>query len=160
MFGVKGIMHVMAPLVLAGEIPDFVAEWKFVFLTRTDLVKQAISQVVAELTGSYRSSKEPTREVTDKDFNGKKIAALASKKLEMNSDWEDVFKFLRIEPFRVTYEELAADPPGVAAATAKFLDLSGPPITKERFLFPPVEVQATALNERWARRFHEEGWRF
>ncbi|MGI9170012.1 MAG: hypothetical protein ACR2FH_07550, partial [Caulobacteraceae bacterium] len=54
------------------------------------------------------------------------------------------------------YEELAADPAAVSAATARFLGLQGPPIEDARFLSSPLEVQATDLNSRWEARFREE----
>jgi LPS sulfotransferase NodH len=159
-FGVKGAIQILAPLTLASEIPDYISDWRFVFLQRTDVVKQAISLFLASLTGSYKASKQPAREVVDEDFNGRKIATMAGNALAVNATWEEFFSQFAIEPLRVTYEELAADPPQVAARTAEFLDLRGPPIADKRLLRPAVKVQATTLNERWARRFHEEGWRF
>ena len=157
-FGVKGGPPIMAPLVLSQEVPNFTSDWKFVFLKRTDILKQSISLYIAGLTGSFTSSKRPTRELTDEDFDGAKIANLIARRIEINDAWEEAFSFYAVEPLRITYEELASDAPGIIARTAEFLDLRGPPITNKRFLLPPFEVQATALNARWENRFREEGW--
>jgi LPS sulfotransferase NodH len=159
-FGVKGPLQIMAPLALMGEIPGFVTDWGFVYLKRSDVIKQAISELIAVLTGSFKSSTEPSRVLTDEDFDGARIAATADRKIAMNAAWEEMFEFFGIEPLRITYEELAADPQAVTARTADYLELTGPPVTDKRFMAPPLQVQATALNVRWEERFYHEGWCF
>lgn len=157
-FGVKGPIQVMGPLSLAGEIPGFLAEWKFIYLKRNNVVQQAISEVIAKTTGAYRSSKRPRQVLTDEDFDGARIARTVKQRLSANATWEAMFDALGIEPLRLSYEELAADPDATAAVAAAYLGLRGPPITDERFLSPPLQVQATELNARWERRFHDDGW--
>jgi LPS sulfotransferase NodH len=157
-FGVKGGFEILGPLVLSGEIPGALSDWRFVYLKRMDVVKQAVSHFRAELTGSWRSA-QMSRELVDDDYDGQRIAVLAKGHLDANLRWEETFEFLGVEPLKVTYEELSADTAGVVAKVAAFLGLLGPPVTEERFLFPPLQVQATTLNSNWEARFAEEGWR-
>lgn len=156
-FGIKGALAILAPMMLAKEMPDFAAEWRFVYLKRTDALKQAISHYIADLTGSWRSGKAG-REMTDDDFDGERIAFLANGHRSTNTRWEEAFDLLGIKPLCVTYEELSADTEAVAARAAAFLGLDGPPVTDKRFLAQPLEVQANAFNARWEARFLEEGW--
>ncbi|MBA3810796.1 MAG: hypothetical protein H0X27_03950 [Caulobacteraceae bacterium] len=152
-FGVKGSFDVLAPFALAGEIPDHIADWRFVYLTRGDLIKQAISHFVAEKSGSWRSVKEGVP-LEDSDYDGTRVARLVERHKRGNALWEDLFSVHRIDPFRVTYEQLAADPPGAAAHVAAFLGLHGEAIAKKSN--PPLVKQATSLNARWEARFREE----
>ncbi len=151
-FGVKGALDVLAPLALAGEIPDHIADWRFVYLTRMDVVKQAISHFAAELSGSWRSNKEGVA-LTDNDYDQDRIAALVNKHITSNARWEDLFSAHRVRPFRITYEKLAEDVTGTCAAVAKFLDIDGDPIALTKKA--PLAKQATSLNAVWEARFRE-----
>lgn len=152
-FGVKGWSAILAPLVQAGEFPKHRAGWKFIHLTRTDLLKQAISFVIAEQSRAWQSFHSPVKEITDDDFDAKRIAGAMSGFRSRNQEWEEIFELFGIEPLRITYEELAADPDRVAATVADFLRLAGPPVERKRFVQPPLEVQSNELNARWEERF-------
>ncbi len=156
-FGVKGGIHILAPLELAGEIPTHLADWRFVFLKRNDSLKQAISQCIASYTGAYRATTEPRRILTDDDFDGRKIAAMVRRRQIINTEWEQFFTAHNIEPHRVIYEDMILDIPGAMARVADYLDIHGPPIAP-RLMLPPVERQTTELNVNWEARFKAEGW--
>ena len=153
-FGVKGNPNILAPLALAGEFPEFRAEWKFVYLRRLNVVKQAISQLKAELTGAWQSSKEPDRELGDMDFDGTRISTVIEGNQEANATWEEIFELFEIKPLRLTYEDLAIDSAAAALRTAEFLALDEPAIKAKSWL--PLQPQADALSDRWEQRFREE----
>ncbi|MBA3811685.1 MAG: hypothetical protein H0X27_08615 [Caulobacteraceae bacterium] len=155
-FGVKGGIQILAPLMLAGEIPDHLADWRFVYLSRADGLKQAISHFIATQTGAFKATAEPTRTLTDQDFDGKKIAGMVRRNRAINVEWEEFFADHGIEPIRVVYEEMVADMPGTVGRVARGLDLRGPPAPGEST--PPVKRQATSLNADWGARFLAEGW--
>ena len=157
-FGVKGQFDILAPLALAGEFPAFRHEWRFVYLRRLDVLKQAISFVIAEQTLAWRSFKAPVKTLSIDDFDGPRIAETMREFSSMYTTWEETFRLFAIDPLRITYEGLAADPAEVSASVAAYLGLGGPPITEKRFVNPPMEVQSTDLNADWEARFHEEGW--
>lgn len=155
-FGAKGGVHILAPLMLAGEIPDHLLDWRFVFLTRADGLKQAISHFIASQTGAFKATAKPTRVLTDADFDGKKIAAMVHRNRAINAEWEAFFADHGIEPIRVVYEEMIADIPGTVSRVARGLYLRGPPI--EGDLAAPMKRQATPLNAAWEARFQAEGY--
>ncbi|MGI9170014.1 MAG: Stf0 family sulfotransferase [Caulobacteraceae bacterium] len=152
-FGVKGEFDILVPLAQAGEIPDHLGDWRFVHLTRANTVQQAISLLIARKTLAWRSFKAPARKMTDDDYDGALIAETIRGIARMNRTWEETFDLLGVDPMRITYEELAADPPAVVAAVAAYVGLEGPAITDPRFVNPPLERQATDLNARWEARF-------
>jgi len=152
-FGSKGNSALWAPLVLAGEFPTHVKDWKFVHLSRTDVLKQAISGVIAVQTQSWKSSRAPAKSLTDDDFDAVEISRTMEDCMVHNERWKNIFELFGIQPLRITYEELAADPPDVSAAVADFLGLDGPPIKDRRFATAPLQVQSNDLNARWEERF-------
>ena len=159
-FGVSGGVKIIAPLELAGELPEFLSDWRFIHLKRLNFVKQGVSELVAMLTGAYKSIKEPARALGDSDYDGSRIKTLIEASMEINAAWEELFELFSAEPLRLTYEELAAQPRAVIARAAEFLDLRGPAITEKRFLTPPLQRQATTLNADWEARFRAENKQF
>ena len=152
-FGVKGKTHILIPLWKSGEIPAHFDDWAIIYLYRRDVVRQAVSEVKAQITGSWRSAQEPTREVTDEDYDGPRIGKNIEKMMRAEKDWEDVFAVFGLSPMRIVYEELAAEPQAVIERAAAFANLTGQPLEQTT---SPVEVQADALNERWTARFRAD----
>jgi LPS sulfotransferase NodH len=155
-FGVKGGVKILAPLKLAGEFPQFKSEWRFVYLTRQNFVAQGISEYKARLTGAYKSTRAPARKLVEDDYNAEKIAKQIEANLLIYKTWEQTFRLFELEPHRITYEMLAKDPAGIAAAAAEYMGLDGAPINDERFVSAPLKVQADDLSSRWEARFREE----
>lgn len=154
-FAAKGGPSAIAPMLLAGELPPFAGEWGWVYLKREDVVKQAVSNSIARKSGAFRSVGEG-REVSDDEYSGDEILEIAIKHDPANEIWEELFTALSVTPCRLTYEQLAADPEGVAASVAEQVGLHGPPVPR---LKPPeraLQKQANALNSLWEARFLEE----
>lgn len=91
-FGVKGGSYILAHLSLAGEFPDFISEWGIVYLTRQNVVRQAISRFVASQTGAWASSTLAKRILSDDDFDHAKIAGLVNACERVNTECERIFK--------------------------------------------------------------------
>jgi len=159
-FGVSGEYKVLAPLEIGGELPDFISDWRFVYLKRLDFVGQAVSELIARGTRAFKSSTTPIKSLSEQDYDAQTIARFIDRSLAINAAWEGAFSCYGVEPLRLTYEELTADPSGVVANAAAFLDLGGPPITHEWLRSPPLQKQATTLNLTWAMRFREENQAF
>ncbi|MDQ2860491.1 MAG: Stf0 family sulfotransferase [Pseudomonadota bacterium] len=156
-FGFKGGFGSLATLILAGEFPARIEAWKFVHLSREDTLKQAISFVIAKESKSWRSFEAIKKDLTDDDFDPAAIAQEMGSIANQGRVWEEVFQLFGIDPLRILYEDLAADPAGVTATVAAYVGLDGPPITDPRFFAnPAMERQASELNERWEARFLEE----
>lgn len=155
-FGVSGGVKALAPLELAGELPKFIGDWRFVHLTREDFVARAVSELIAMQTGAYKSSKTPTKPVSDEDYNPVRLRNLIDATLTVNAAWEGAFRTYGVQPYRLTYEALCADTDAHVAKIADFLGLEPNPVRDKRFIAPRLERQATSINDRWAERFRSE----
>jgi len=155
-FGVSGGVKALGPLVLSGEIPKFISEWCFVYLTREDFVARAVSELMARLTGAFKSSKAPAMVVSDADYDAVRLRRLIDGTVTFNAAWEGAFKTYGVEPYRLTYETLCADIDGEVSKVAAFLGLDHTPVEDVRFVAPRLEKQATDINQRWAERFRAE----
>jgi LPS sulfotransferase NodH len=156
-FGTKGWPPLLVPLYLCGEFPTHMDEWRFVHLTRIDVVKQAISKVIAARTLAWKSRDAAVRPVDDDEFDAAEILAAVKTSIAENQAWNEFFELFSIDPLRITYEDLAKDPPGVAASVAAYLGLTGPPLTRQRVMEEPLTVQSSDLNARWEERFLQLG---
>jgi LPS sulfotransferase NodH len=68
--------------------------------------------------------------------------------------WDDYFRVREIEPIRVHYEELSADPERVVSAILSAFGLDAHP-RRADFKFIP-DRQSTDLNREWKERFLRE----
>lgn len=143
-------------LFFLNEFPNHLSAWKFVFLTRLDLLEQAVSGYIADLTGSWDAGTPPARQLSDSDYNYSAIINVMNAYAFENSCWERFFALFDVKPLRVTYEMLAADTTAVTRDVAAFLGV----VLEERR--PAVEFrvtlqrQSTKLNRIWVRRAREE----
>ena len=159
-FAVKGPTHMLYPLILAGELPDFAADWRFVHLRRENEVRQAASWSIGESTGRWRSYDDVSEGVTSLEFDAGRIAHLLELQRGVNAEWEAIFRVFQIEPIRVTYEQLEADRDRTLARVADFLDVRGLPRVPPSFDRPALKRQATSLNDEWEARFRSDPlWR-
>ena len=151
-FAVKGAIDVLAIPHLCGELPANLASWRFVHLRRRDIVKQAISHVLARQSGEWRS---PTPGTTaDRAYDARSILALARQMIEVNALWEGFFTDSQVTPLRIWYEDLDASPETVCAAVARFAGIQAPPVPGAG---PPLLArQANVLNAEWEARLRSD----
>ncbi len=156
-WGLKAHVQSVVPLFLAGEFPANIPDWRFVYLSRDNDVRQAISLVIAEIRQSWSSWTETKREVTDADYSHAAIAqALRSNRLSQES-WERFFALYAIKPLRLSYEQIVADPAAAAAQVATYCGLEpGGQERVQEFDDPPLRSQSTELNAIWESRFRAE----
>lgn len=143
-------------LYLLGEFPDHVDDWRIVFLTRRNTIRQAISRRIAALTGQWTQLIPARREVTDGDYDFAALVQALSSIHTENARWERLFALLGIEPCRIVYEDFTKDEAGVAERIALFLgvDLAAYPEARRHEVW--IQPQTTDLNLRWEERFRAE----
>jgi LPS sulfotransferase NodH len=143
-FAIKANFRQVAPFVRAGAIPG-PYHWRYLYLTREDLVLQAVSWHRAAATRSWRSD-QPESGVAV--FDEAAIWARVSELAEMMRAWELFFATVGVAPLRVTYEQLLLDRRAVLRAIARHGDVS---VTDEDLARDvPYVRQRTDENERWA----------
>lgn len=152
-FGFKGSFDALAILALAGEYPANIGRWRFVFLTREDIVKQAISHLVAVRSGAWRSVRTGSP-VSPEDYDAEAIASIARRHLELHAQWLRLFADHGVTPHKITYEQLVADPETICADAARFIGLPAGRAAAPRA--PPLVRQSGPLNALWEERFRAE----
>jgi LPS sulfotransferase NodH len=156
-WGVKALIQTMPMLFLAGEFPEHIRAWRFVYLTRDNVVRQAISEVIAHLRQSWSSWEEPTCELSNQDYSYDDIARTIRSTQLSQASWERFFDLYEIEPLRLSYETIVTDPESAAAQVAVHCGLRpGGQDRVAQFDDPPLAPQWTAFNAEWEERFRHE----
>ena len=128
---------------------SFLPEPSFVWVRREDVVAQAVSWAKAVQTGQWASF-QPVQAEPAFDFD--QIDALYHLARVHDGAWARWFATQGVEPIRVVYEELAADPAGAAAEVLARLGLEPSPEARPD---SPLELspQADTVNLDWAERY-------
>lgn len=138
---------------LAGEFPERIPTWSFVHLRRRGIVRQAISHVVARLTGEWRSL-APASGAGTPPYDEAVVLASARRLSDVTVLWEAFFSAHRLAPLRIWYEDLVEAPERVCAEVARFARLTAPPVPG---CGPPeLARQSSAVNAEWEARLRAE----
>ncbi|MFJ9892770.1 Stf0 family sulfotransferase [Streptomyces sp. NPDC091280] len=136
---------------------EFGRRLRFVHLRRDDTLAQAVSWLRAEQTGVWfvggrgeiggaRSASAAGRPSYDRDA----VTRILRTVEEHDAGWRRWFESHGVEPYRVRYEDLSADP---EAVTLRVLDHLGLTLPAGRRITPSHQRQADRLNEEWAARY-------
>jgi len=124
-------------------------EPRYLWLRREDVVAQAVSWWRAKTTRVWLDDDAP---LADPAFDFEAIDERVGMAREQAAGWRRWFEANGIDPLPVLYEELVADPVGVARRALAFLGVDvGGDVTAE----PRTRRQADELNQEWIRRYRE-----
>ena len=128
---------------------------RFVYLHREDVLAQAVSWHRAEQTGVWRQTdqEEPKQPEQEPDFDFDQICKFVQMIGEHNSAWRTWFSSVGVQPHMVRYEDLDAEPVGVAREVLDFLGLRLPP---GRLIKTRHRRLADELNTQWIERYRAE----
>jgi LPS sulfotransferase NodH len=143
-------------LTTAGLMTKAFPNLKYLWLTRRDKARQAISYLLAiktgkwwEIDGSKSGRSEDT--IDDSDFEPREVGRLEEKLAQNDVAWQRYFESNDISPLIVYYEDLAADYRGTIARVLSWL---GVHVADAVAVRPPrLKEQSTARNEDWLKRY-------
>lgn len=124
-FAMKTTFDDFAPHLDALTRHGLFGDSPFVYLTRDSIPAQAVSEFIAEESGVwhrdgngnvYRS--QATKDVSDVEFDERRISGIAGRFIRMQEQWEEFFAGHRIEPLRISYENVLSDANSVVRAIA------------------------------------------
>lgn len=123
---------------------------KYIWLSRRDKVKQAISIVKALQTKVWRSDMK-TAVAQDPQFDYQKIERYRKRLVQYDADWQQYFQDHGIEPYTVVYEDLVETYEETALDILKFLQLPTDNLT-----FGPRKLrkQADRKNDEWLAYYY------
>ncbi|RJE84154.1 Stf0 family sulfotransferase [Paracoccus onubensis] len=143
-------------LFMMGEFPKNLDPWRFVYLRRQNLVRQAISGAVARRTGQWTHVMAARSEISDDDYSFEEILRILNSANQENRMIERFIGMLGLPVYNVIYEEFVTNQKVVLAEIAAFFgcDLNNYPEAANHK--PWIERQSTDLNKRWEDRFRED----
>jgi LPS sulfotransferase NodH len=126
----------------------------FIFLTRQDSLRQAVSLSIAAQSRTWRwipGKQNPDPSITaEYDFDHLIVCIALIQ--NYNKHWDGFFNANRIAPLRITYEDMAADYGEQLRAILTHLGRQSLPDIAP----PRMRKQADALSERFVERFKQE----
>jgi LPS sulfotransferase NodH len=133
-------------LVLATAFPAL----RYIWLTRDDRLRHAVSWLRAAQTGSYHVGIAPDSD-SRLSYDASQIAAVMATIEQAERGWESFFQSAGVVPHRVTYEGLVAGYEATALGVLDFLDV--PYASPLAFGPRRLTRQADEVSEEWVRRF-------
>ena len=129
---------------------DALPNLRFIYLTRDDLLGQAISWARALQTGQFRSA-QPARgaPVYDPDLIRTQLTIIVRERAQ----WEAYFARTGISPLRVVYESFLEARAAQVQRIAAMMEVAGALIDESKIDLVP---QRDALTEAWRKRFRDE----
>lgn len=147
MFGLKTFYWQALPFIQNSSFPNLFPDLQYIYLTREDLDAQIVSLAIAWQTKQWTSSDERRGEpkYSQEDiFRARTFLAAEAK------GWVDFFDAGGIQPLRLTYEQLVAQPDRVGRAICSLLSVTPPKdFTLEQ---AKIESQRSAINAQWVVR--------
>ncbi|TPK70418.1 hypothetical protein FJ930_19060 [Mesorhizobium sp. B2-4-15] len=138
---------------ISGEIDwtDALPNLHFVYLSRRDLLQQAVSWAKAIQTGQYRSTQPPNQTaVFDPELIQRQLDALVRERAR----WEMFYARTGIQPLRIEYEPLVADPLDAVSEVANMMGVKLQPT--QDFSRVVIQKQRDLISQEWADRFKME----
>lgn len=147
LFGLKGDLFQLLPFLLTPAFAALTPVTKFIYITRENVLLQAISFVIGQKLGRWTSHDRLAGEFSA-DFE--EILSNVRLMTRMMGDWESVFSLSGIQPLRLSYEQIDENYENCIRMITKYLDVALPsgPIDLE------VDLERTRgnLNQDLARR--------
>jgi LPS sulfotransferase NodH/2-polyprenyl-3-methyl-5-hydroxy-6-metoxy-1,4-benzoquinol methylase len=153
-FGIKAHFHQFeAFLKKYPALLEALAPVTYIYIDRRDKVAQAVSMAKALQTDQWSSQWRGRPDPVLRYDRGLIEKSLKEVELQ-DARWLQWFETHDIAPFRVTYEDLIADPAGIVRGIVELLGVRNdePDVVR----VPTVEKQSDDTNQEWIERFARE----
>jgi LPS sulfotransferase NodH len=156
-FGFKAHFFQLDETFPGSSLADTFPGLRHVYITRGDRLRQAISWARALQTRKWASDHEVKEVQAPEVFRRSQIDNLIAGIAERERRWEGHFAAARVEPLRITYDDLVAAPQATVGAVVGHIGIDhagSVPLGK-----PTLRRQADELTEDWVGRYLDEGER-
>jgi LPS sulfotransferase NodH len=123
---------------------------RIVYLGRRDRAAHSASFARAALSGVWREEQEANLQHRPQ-YSEQALASVDRDLDRMEEVWERTFRQLQIEPLRLWYEDVVADPAAAVAQVAAYLGVTIDPAAA--IPVPPVKKQTAPEIGAWAQRY-------
>ncbi|NVJ93304.1 MAG: hypothetical protein HWE34_16685 [Methylocystaceae bacterium] len=131
---------------------DFLKTIKtFVYVTRDDLLGQAVSYAKAHQTRNWSSLQEAK---TSPTYDHKLIERAMEDILAQNAHWQKFFALYDIQPLRIRYEDIVIAPNQTCRAICQAMGYE--PKNAFNLEESPLKKQRDLVNKEWKNRFRRD----
>ncbi|MDV7341363.1 Stf0 family sulfotransferase [Terasakiella sp. A23] len=151
-FGCKAHFQQITGLLDKPSIIDFIKNNKlFVYVTRKDLMGQAVSYAKAHQTRNWSSlQKAESKAKYDRDLIEKCMDDI----LAQNARWQKFFALYDIEPLRVVYEDLIINTNEICQEICQRMNQQ--PLEEFHLEVSPLKQQRDEINAEWKSRYRRD----
>lgn len=131
---------------------------RYVYLTREDTWRQAISEYRMQESGLchlWADRLQDTSKHRAVPYDAAKIVECWRHVSVSNTRWERWFRAMRIDPLRITYEEMCECPLAITAMVLKHFDLTA----TMGIDIGTLRITRDEITEEWIKRLEADGWR-
>ena len=164
-FGTKiggGMLHDFIPRIqtidsIAGKpldaaLNELIPNLQYIWLTRRNKVRQAVSHWMAIQSGRWHSPDTISNPTPEYIFDA--IDHLVQELPIREAVWGDYFSDYKITPHIVVYEDYIRDMEGTVSGILDYLNIEIPASFEMKA--PKLKPTANALTEEWVQRYREE----
>lgn len=137
------------PGLLSSVFPNL----SYIWITRRDKVRQAVSDDITIQTGRYVSTDPKPTASSSVKFNFNRIDFLYYRLSAAEDAWGQYFVQAGVKPFHVVYEDFIESYDDTVNAILDYLRIPVP--ANHTFAPPRLQKMADATNEDWVQRYNE-----
>ncbi len=124
----------------------------FVYLTRLDVLGQAISLELARQTNIWASNRISWANGSNPEYNKERIEGTIFELLHCRTRWEAYFSRNGIGPLRLSYERVVDEPQSIVEEVARYVGVAERPKIGTHF-WHEFKRQAGSVNKEWRERY-------
>ena len=139
-------------------LPWIIPNPQFIYIVRDDVAAQALSFLVAQQTGQWKSNWNSglNGKIELADISNEQIIMAISEILFAQSKFELYFEMLKLNPCRIHYEDLLAKPEFIIARILQYMKIPAPKKMEINSAKLQLEKQRDEQSEKRLARFHRE----
>jgi trehalose 2-sulfotransferase len=149
-----GALHQRGGLSLAEHLETRFPNLRYVWITRRDKVRQAVSLVKARQSKRWKAMSAQPQRSDAVDYNFHVVDVALRRIVYEECAWEEYFTHTGITPLTVVYEDLVRNYESTVRRLLDDLEIDLP----SGYVFPPPRPhkQADAVSEEWVERYHRD----
>lgn len=149
-----GTLHERTGVTLAGRLERLFPNLRYVWITRRDKVRQAVSLVKARQSAQWKAMSASVQHSGQLDYSFHVIDTALRRIVREESAWEEFFTHADITPITVIYEDLIRNYESTVRRLLDDLEISLP--SDYDFPAPRVHKQADATSDEWVGRYRRD----
>lgn len=150
-YGVKLFPHHHDAFSQSLSWMELLPNLKLIWLQRLDVLGQALSAARSIQTGQFRSTLQPSGAAL---YDPTLIRERLTSVIKEQARWSLFFSRTGLQPLKITYEDIAANPQSVVDQVCELLEFKNP--FKINFDLVDLQPQRDATTEEWRNRFVKE----